>query len=155
MDSVWLDGRYTPVECKVETRRGRVFEECLPGRDARDGGFRCLRLWLAMGRRAIRSCSGSSTVATLTDGLSKDDEDASPLMCWLYAARIEASTHSAAESILLARVRAGMGGIGFDPIGSSAFPSHIPKISSADLPPYLCAVKRAARSCAKRSAEYP
>lgn len=94
-------------------------------------------------------------MATLTDGLSKDDEDASPLMCWLYAARIEASTHSAAGSILLARVRAGMGGIGFDPIGSSAFPSHIPKISSADSPPYLCAVKRAARSCAKRSAEYP
>lgn len=40
----WLAGRYTPVECKVEARRGRVFEGCLSGRDARDDGFRCLRL---------------------------------------------------------------------------------------------------------------
>lgn len=78
-----------------------------------------------MGRRPIRSCSGSSAAATLAGGLSEDDEDASPLMCWLYTARIEASTPSAAGPILLARVRAGMGGMVFDPIDSSAFPRAI------------------------------
>lgn len=61
----------------------------------------------------------------LAGGLSEDDEDASPLMRWLYAVRIEASTPPAAGSMPLARVCAGMNGMAFDPIGSSVFPPPI------------------------------